>query len=163
MARWKRSPLLARNGLSPAAIRLWVAHLGGRRVMDNVQEALRLTDADLRFSRSASFPFRQHVVADRPVRAGGRDTHRRSDAPWDRMARSWWSGRSCPPNETAFDALLDLNMLVMTGGRERTGPEFRRLFDAAGLVVTRITPTPAPQRTIEDGGQIGRCRASDDQ
>jgi predicted naringenin-chalcone synthase len=46
------TPLLARNGLSPAAIRFWVAHPGGRRVMDNVQEALRLTDADLRFSRS---------------------------------------------------------------------------------------------------------------
>jgi O-methyltransferase domain len=69
-------------------------------------------------------------------------------------------------DENAFDALHDLNMLVMIGGRERTEPEFRRLFDAAGLVV-RITPTPAPQRTIEGsckrGGQIGRCRASDDQ
>jgi len=50
---------------------------------------------------------------------------------------------------SAFGALLDLNMLVMTGGRERTEREFRRLFDAAGLVVTRITPTLAPQWTIE--------------
>jgi alkylresorcinol/alkylpyrone synthase len=46
------TPLLARHGLSPAAIRFWVAHPGGRRVMDNVQEALRLTEADLRSSRS---------------------------------------------------------------------------------------------------------------
>ena len=52
-------------------------------------------------------------------------------------------------NGSAFGALLDLNMLVMTGGRERTEREFRRLFDAAGLVVTRITPTLAPQSTIE--------------
>jgi len=36
----------------------------------------------------------------------------------------------------AFGALLDLNMLVMTGGRERTENEFRQLFDAAGLNVT---------------------------
>jgi SAM-dependent methyltransferase len=56
-------------------------------------------------------------------------------------------------DESAFGALLDLNMLVMTGGRERTEREFRRLFDAAGLVVTRITPTLAPQWTIE-----GSCK-----
>jgi predicted naringenin-chalcone synthase len=47
------APLLARNGLSPTDIRFWVTHPGGRRVMDNVQNALRLTDADLHFSRSA--------------------------------------------------------------------------------------------------------------
>jgi predicted naringenin-chalcone synthase len=52
LIRGALAPLLARHGLSPAAIRFWVAHPGGRRVMDNVQEALRLTDADLRFSRS---------------------------------------------------------------------------------------------------------------
>ena len=52
-------------------------------------------------------------------------------------------------DQSAFGALLDLNMLVMTGGRERTEREFRRLFDAAGLVVTRMTPTLAPQWTIE--------------
>jgi hypothetical protein len=54
---------------------------------------------------------------------------------------------------SAFGALLDLNMLVMTGGRERTEREYRRMFDAAGLVVTRITPTLAPQWTIE-----GSCK-----
>jgi SAM-dependent methyltransferase len=58
-------------------------------------------------------------------------------------------------NGSAFGALLDLNMLVMTGGRERTEQEFRRLFDAAGLVVTRITPTLAPQWTIEGSCQRG--------
>jgi predicted naringenin-chalcone synthase len=47
------APLLARNDLSPADVRFWIAHPGGRRVMDKVQHALRLTDADLRFSRSA--------------------------------------------------------------------------------------------------------------
>ncbi|HEV3063472.1 MAG TPA: methyltransferase [Vicinamibacterales bacterium] len=50
---------------------------------------------------------------------------------------------------SAFGALLDLNMLVMTGGRERTEREFRRLFGAAGLEITRMTPTLAPQWAIE--------------
>jgi predicted naringenin-chalcone synthase len=45
-------PLLARNDLSRADIRFWVAHPGGRRVMDNVQQTLRLTDGELSFSRS---------------------------------------------------------------------------------------------------------------
>jgi SAM-dependent methyltransferase len=49
----------------------------------------------------------------------------------------------------AFAALLDLNMLVMTGGRERTEREFRQLFDAAGFEITRMTPTLAPQWAIE--------------
>jgi hypothetical protein len=36
-------------------------------------------------------------------------------------------------NDVSFSKLLDLNMLVMNGGRERTTTEFRELFDAAGL------------------------------
>jgi ubiquinone/menaquinone biosynthesis C-methylase UbiE len=50
---------------------------------------------------------------------------------------------------SAFGALLDLNMLVMTGGRERTEREFRGLLDAAGFEITRMTPTLAPQWAIE--------------
>jgi SAM-dependent methyltransferase len=49
----------------------------------------------------------------------------------------------------SFAALLDLNMLVMNGGRERTEEDFRELFDAAGLQVTRMIPTLAPQWVIE--------------
>jgi O-methyltransferase/methyltransferase family protein len=48
-----------------------------------------------------------------------------------------------------FSKLLDLNMLVMTGGRERTQSEFCALFDAAGYKLTRIVPTLAPQSVIE--------------
>ena len=36
----------------------------------------------------------------------------------------------------------DLNMLVMTGGRERTEAEFRSLLDAAGLRIERIVAAP---------------------
>jgi len=45
--------------------------------------------------------------------------------------------------------ILDLNMMVMTGGRERTKSEFHALLDAADLRVTRIVPTLAPQSIIE--------------
>lgn len=55
-----------------------------------------------------------------------------------------------PDNGAAsFSKLLDLNMLVMTGGRERTKDEFSRLLDAAGLRISRIIPTMAPQSMIE--------------
>jgi SAM-dependent methyltransferase len=45
--------------------------------------------------------------------------------------------------------LLDLNMLVMTGGQERTEAEFRKLLDASGYKLTKIIPTMAPQSVIE--------------
>jgi SAM-dependent methyltransferase len=48
-----------------------------------------------------------------------------------------------------FSKLLDLNMLVMTGGRERTECELRALLDAANFRLTRIVPTVAPQSIIE--------------
>ena len=51
--------------------------------------------------------------------------------------------------EASFSRLLDLNMLVMNGGRERTESEFRTLFDAAGLRMTRIIPTLSPLSVLE--------------
>jgi len=49
----------------------------------------------------------------------------------------------------SFSKLLDLNMLAMTGGRERTKAEFHALLDAAGYELTRIIPTVAPQSVLE--------------
>jgi SAM-dependent methyltransferase len=46
-------------------------------------------------------------------------------------------------------ALLDMTMLIMTGGHERTADEFARLFSAAGLRLTRIVPTQAGSSVIE--------------
>ena len=51
--------------------------------------------------------------------------------------------------QASFSKVLDLNMLVMNGGRERTAEEFRELFDAAGLKMTRIIPTLSPLSVIE--------------
>ncbi len=48
-----------------------------------------------------------------------------------------------------FSKLLDLNMLVMTGGRERTRAEFAVLLKTAGYTLTRIIPTLAPQSVLE--------------
>jgi hypothetical protein len=45
--------------------------------------------------------------------------------------------------------LLDLNMLVMLTGRERTAEEFGALFAKAGLKLSGVTPTPSPFAVIE--------------
>jgi SAM-dependent methyltransferase len=46
-------------------------------------------------------------------------------------------------------AANDVNMLVCTGGRQRSEAEFRSLFDAAGFQLARITPTLAASSVIE--------------
>jgi len=45
--------------------------------------------------------------------------------------------------------LLDLNMLVNFGGRERTEVEYRDLLSAAGFRLTQIVPTGTPSSLIE--------------
>ncbi len=50
----------------------------------------------------------------------------------------------------AVPALLsDINMLVITGGRERTDSEYAQLLDAAGLRLGSITPATFPYCVIE--------------
>ena len=51
--------------------------------------------------------------------------------------------------KSSFSTLLDLNMLVMNGGRERTQAEFQQLFAAAGLRMTRVLPTLSPLSIVE--------------
>jgi hypothetical protein len=45
-----------------------------------------------------------------------------------------------------FTHFMDLNMLVMTGGMERTAGEYEALLGRAGFRPTRIVPTGAPSR-----------------
>jgi SAM-dependent methyltransferase len=47
------------------------------------------------------------------------------------------------------DMLMDLNMLVRTGGRERTEAEYRTFLAAAGLRLDRVVPTGAPASLVE--------------
>ena len=54
-----------------------------------------------------------------------------------------------PSNQPDFGKLIDLEMLVMPGGRERTADEFRALFDRAGFPTIRIVPTKSPLSVIE--------------
>lgn len=54
-----------------------------------------------------------------------------------------------PGDEMHFAKFIDLNMLVMTGGRERTEEEFRQLYEAAGFRLNRIVPTESPFSVIE--------------
>jgi hypothetical protein len=56
-----------------------------------------------------------------------------------------------PGNEPLFGKIMDLNMLVMLGGVERTEEEFRQLFGLAGFRVGRIVPTEAEVSVIEGG------------
>jgi hypothetical protein len=55
-----------------------------------------------------------------------------------------------PPGDApSFGKLLDLNMLVMPGGIERTEEEFRRLYDAAGFRLERVVPAQGDLSVIE--------------
>jgi SAM-dependent methyltransferase len=53
------------------------------------------------------------------------------------------------PNELSLAKLLDLNMLAVTGGRERTEVEYRELFAAAGFRLMAVHPAAVPQCVIE--------------
>ena len=44
---------------------------------------------------------------------------------------------------------LDLNMLVLPGGRERTEQEYRELYAKAGFKLERVVPTPTEVSVIE--------------
>jgi len=52
-------------------------------------------------------------------------------------------------NEPHWGKMLDMNMLVLTPGRERTEAEFRDLFASAGLKLARIVPTACPLGVVE--------------
>lgn len=54
-----------------------------------------------------------------------------------------------PGNEPMFGKLLDLNMLVIPGGLERTETEYRELFAASGWRLNRIVPTTTEISVIE--------------
>lgn len=55
-----------------------------------------------------------------------------------------------PENDAPdFSKFFDLNMLVMTGGKERTESEFRDLLQAGGFRLLRVIPTDLPPSIIE--------------
>jgi O-methyltransferase. len=52
-------------------------------------------------------------------------------------------------NGKHFGNHLDINMLVLTGGRERTPEEFARLFADSGWRLSRVIPTFSPYSIVE--------------
>ena len=58
-----------------------------------------------------------------------------------------------PENEPTGGALIDLEMLVVGSGRERTEHEFVALFESAGLQLCRIIPTKSIFHILE----VTRC------
>jgi hypothetical protein len=54
-----------------------------------------------------------------------------------------------PGNDPSFAKLLDLTMLVIPGGMERTEAEYRELLASAGFQLERIVPTASVIHVIE--------------
>jgi hypothetical protein len=52
-------------------------------------------------------------------------------------------------NEPHFSKFLDIEMLAMPGGRERTEAEYASLFERAGFRLTKVVPTKSPFSVIE--------------
>ena len=52
-------------------------------------------------------------------------------------------------NRPALVHLMDLNMLVMTGGRERTASEYGKLLADSGFRMTGVIPTASPFSIVE--------------
>jgi hypothetical protein len=58
--------------------------------------------------------------------------------------------RLIPPGyQPDFGKLIDLEMVLMPGGRERTADECASLFDRAGFELARIVPTQSPLSVVE--------------
>jgi hypothetical protein len=54
-----------------------------------------------------------------------------------------------PGNEPSFAKQLDVNMLLIPGGKERTQAEYEALYQAAGFRLTRVVPTRMEISIIE--------------
>lgn len=54
-----------------------------------------------------------------------------------------------PGNEPDLAKLIDLEMLLLPGGKERTADDFSALFARSGFELTRIVPTQSPLCVIE--------------
>ncbi len=54
-----------------------------------------------------------------------------------------------PGNEPDLSKLIDLEMMLLPGGRERTAEEFAALFARHGFELTRVVPTQSPLAIVE--------------
>ena len=49
----------------------------------------------------------------------------------------------------SMSKVMDLNMLVCTGGKERTAEEYAALLEETGFKLTNIYPTDSPVQIVE--------------
>ena len=54
-----------------------------------------------------------------------------------------------PGNDFHPGKVLDMYMLLFTGGQERTESEYAALLGKAGLTLTRVVPTASPVSVVE--------------
>ena len=54
-----------------------------------------------------------------------------------------------PGNRREWGKLLDIQMMVLLNGKERTKEELAGLFKKAGLKLTRVMPTGCPLSLVE--------------
>jgi hypothetical protein len=54
-----------------------------------------------------------------------------------------------PGNQPDLGKFIDIEMLLMPGGKERTADEFSALFARAGFALSRVVPTESPLSVIE--------------
>lgn len=52
-------------------------------------------------------------------------------------------------DDAQFGRMMDLNMMVMCGGKERTESEWRQLLNAHGFALSRVVPMPGPVSLLE--------------
>lgn len=75
-----------------------------------------------------------------------RNVHRAMD---DRGRLLVVEGIIPPGNGPCFGKLLDLTMLTLPGGKERTEQEFKTLYESSGFELTKIVPTTSEVSVIE--------------
>jgi ubiquinone/menaquinone biosynthesis C-methylase UbiE len=54
-----------------------------------------------------------------------------------------------PGRETSIQKFIDLQLMLLSPGQERTEAQYRKLFEAAGFRLTRIVPTASPYSILE--------------
>jgi hypothetical protein len=54
-----------------------------------------------------------------------------------------------PGNDPFMGKFLDLTMMLIPGGKERTADEYRELYDKAGFDLVRIVPTSTEVSVVE--------------
>jgi hypothetical protein len=54
-----------------------------------------------------------------------------------------------PPNDQHPAKMLDIVMLAIPGGQERTEEEYHTLLSKAGLTLQRVIPTASPVSIVE--------------